>query len=80
MNTFSESFLEIYGFVGLAILDILNNMPMESIKEILVYYESEWKYLDRPPVRFSVVSLSRDYSRITEAAEFLNNSGQHYIP
>ncbi len=75
----SESFLEIYGAVGLAVLCILNNMKSVDIQRVLIGYHSEWEYRGKPPVRFGLNSLSADYSRITRVVEYLATTGI-YIP
>ena len=76
---FGDNFMEIYGTVGLACLDILNNMTSDNIKKVLTGYVEEWEYSGRPAVRFSLRSLSGDYSRITRVVESFNSSGK-YVP
>ena len=74
---FGENFMEIYGTVGLACLDILNNMPSDKIKKVLDGYIEDWELKGRPVVRFSLRSLSGDYSRITRVVESIMMSGKH---
>lgn len=74
-RSFGESFLEVYGTVGLSVLTILNNMTSENIRKVLLGYSEEWKSKNQPPVRFSLRSLSGDYSRITRVVEYLDSIG-----
>lgn len=74
---FGENFMENYGTVGLVILIILNNMPTEDIKKVLIGYEAEWQYIGCPSVRFSLHALSADYSRIGRVVEYLSSMGKH---
>lgn len=76
---FGDEFAEVYGTVGLSVLIILNNMTSENIRKVLLGYEAEWKYNNQPAVRFSLHSLSNDYSKITRVVESMNYSG-HSIP
>lgn len=76
---FGENFMEIYGTVGLACLDILNNMPSDKIKKVLDGYIEDWELKGRPAVRFSLRSLSGDYSRITRVVESIMMNGK-YVP
>lgn len=75
-NDFGENFMENYGTVGLVILLILNNMTSDNIRKVLIGYSEEWQYLDKPPVRFSLHSLSADYSRIGRVVEYLTGIGK----
>lgn len=76
---FGESFMEIYGTVGLACLDILNNMTSENIAKVINSYVEDWEYRGKPAVRFSLRSLSADYSRITRVVEHIMANGK-YVP
>lgn len=76
---FGENFMEIYGVAGNAVLTILNNMSTDNIRKVLTVYSEEWVYIGRPPVRFSLRSLSADFSRITGVVEYLNSVGT-YVP
>lgn len=76
---FGENFMEIYGTVGLACLDILNNMPSDKIRKVLDGYIDDWEFRGRPTVRFSLRSLSGDYSRITRVVESIMVNGK-YVP
>lgn len=76
---FGENFMEIYGTVGLACLDILNNMTSENIIKVINSYIEDWEYRGKPAVRFSLRSLSADYSRITRAVEYIMENGK-YVP
>ena len=74
-----NDFLEIYSTVSLAILTIVNNMPMASIEKIITGYVTDWEYIGRPPTRFSLISLSADYNRIQLVVEALTERGI-YVP
>ena len=74
-----NDFLEIYSTVSLAILTIVNNMPMASIEKIITGYVTDWEYIGRPPTRFSLISLSADYNRIQLVVEALTDRGI-YVP
>lgn len=76
---FGENFMEIYGTVSLACLDILNNMTSENIAIVINSYIKDWEYSGKPRVRFSLNSLSGDYSRISRVVENIIASG-HYVP
>lgn len=72
---FGENFMEVYGVVGLAILTILNNMPSDKIAKVLMKYNNEWEYLERPRVRFSLHALSEDFLRILNVVSGLQAQG-----
>lgn len=73
---FGDNFMEVYGTVGLAVLCILNNMTSSNIYKVLIGYESEWLFKEKPPVRFSLHALSNDYSRISRVVEILTENGR----
>lgn len=73
---FGENFMEVYGTVGLAVLLILNNMTSDNIRKVLIGYEAEWQFLQRPNVRFSLHTLSNDYSKINRVVEYLTSMGK----
>lgn len=72
---FGENFMEVYGVVGLACLDILNNMTSDALKRVLIEYYNEWDHMNRPRVRFSLRCLSTDYSHISRVVDSLVASG-----
>lgn len=78
-DIFGENFMEIYGTVGLAVLLILNNMTSINIRKVLVGYSDEWQLSRRPKTRFSLHSLSGDYSRILNVVDSLTSEG-YIIP
>lgn len=78
-DDFGESFTEIYGTVGLAILTIVNNMPPDKIQKVLMNYYEHWQYLGYPQVRFSLRALSDDYGKINDVNRYLTTKGI-YIP
>ena len=73
---FGDNFMEVYGTVGLVVLIILNNMTSDNIRKVLIGYEAEWEYHGRPPVRFSLHTLSNDYSKINRVVEYLTSIGK----
>lgn len=79
IEDFGESFMEIYGAISLAVLDIINNMTSDAMKRVLAGYYEEWEYMNKPSVRFSLRSLSGDYSHITRVVEYLDSVGK-YLP
>lgn len=74
-----ESFMNIYSIVSLAVLTILNNMPIQDITKVIVSYANNWKFKNKPPVRFSLKTLSGDFSRINSVVESLENTSI-YVP
>ena len=79
LSDFGDNFAENYGTVGLAILTILNNMTTENIRKVLIGYNSEWIYYGKPYTRFSLRSLSADYSRITRVVDYLTSTGEFQV-
>lgn len=76
---FGDQFMEVYGRVGNAVLDIVNNMTTDSITTILRRYYSTWLARNQPRVRFSLNCLSGDYARIRKVVEFFAEN-KMYIP
>lgn len=72
---FGDNFMEIYGVVGLAVIDILNNMTSDALRPIIRRYCETWEYYNRPRVRFSLRSLSSDYSHIARVVDGLIADG-----
>ena len=69
---FGNNFMEVYGAIGLAVLTILNNMTSTNIYRVLKTYESTWRNEHKcSPTRFSLRTLSNDYSRIVKVVEAL---------
>ena len=58
VNELNDNFNETYSAISLAVLDIVNNMPMEAIRQVITGYATDWAQLDRPPTRFSLRALS----------------------
>ena len=54
-------------------------MSMANIDRIIRSYIADWEYSGRPPVRFSLISLSADYSRIQTIVEIITKEGT-YVP
>ena len=74
-----QDFFEIYSTISLALLTIVNNMPTNAIRTLLSAYYDDWVYRGRPPTRFSLISLSADYSRVRDVAEWMREK-KIYIP
>lgn len=72
---FGDDFCEIYGTVGLAVLVILNNMTSDNIQKVLTSYSNEWVRKEKTRTRFSLRSLSNDFSRITRVVDYLRSQG-----
>lgn len=57
-----------------SILNILNSQPSNTIRFVLIEYYNEWTFT-RKPIRFPILSLSRDYSRILDISNALKLEG-----
>ena len=68
----SESMNLIYSTISLAILVILNNMPSQDIRKVLISYQGDYEalYQNSKP-RFQVSAISEDYIRILDVIEAL---------
>jgi hypothetical protein len=78
LDTISHDFRDIYGNISLAILDILNNMPAISIRQVILKYidaYEEWNKVHHDLPRFSINRLSYDYERILNVVERLEREG-----
>lgn len=78
----TDDIMEVYSTVSLAVLLILNNMTSDKIRKVLISYTGDYNalYSNRPnSKRFSLRSLSADYSRITSVVEALQEEGV-YVP
>lgn len=82
-ESYTDNMLEIYSTISLAILDIMNNLPLADIRKVLISYVGDYEILYRKPgeksVRFSMKSLSQDYSRINQVVEALELE-KIYVP
>lgn len=77
----NEDAEEIYSIISLAILDLLENMPLEGIRKVLINYQGDYTSLyapDKP--RFSLRSLSMDYPRINSVVESMITTENIYLP
>lgn len=76
----SEDEETIYFTINLAILDILESMPMEEIKSVLISYigDREMVFNDCK-VRFNIKAISSDYPRILEAIDHLERFNGLYF-
>lgn len=80
-SSLTETEREIYGIQGLAILDIIEQMPIQYIEKVLgnYYGDLHMTYLDCP-TRFSLLSIAAcDYPRITEVNRRISAVGS-YMP
>jgi len=70
----TDEIMEIYSTISLAVLTILNNMPSDKIRKVLISYTGDYNSLysgQTNASRFSLNALSSDYSRITAVVEAL---------
>lgn len=81
-NTVSEDYADIYSLISLAVLSILNNLPSETIRSVLVAYAGDFYSImnTNQYVRFSMQSLSMDYYRVSQIVEYLRNVEMIYVP
>ena len=71
-NIGTDSCGEIYSRISLALLDLLENMPIESIRKVLISYSGDYKMLHHGEItRFSMHSISGDYPRINSVVGML---------
>lgn len=78
----TEDIMEVYGNISLAVLTILNNMPMHLIKKILKCYTEDFGFLhggNPKCVRFSMKCISDDFIRILNTVEQLEYEGT-FVP
>lgn len=74
----SEDMEEMYSTISMAILDMLNHMSTQEIRQVLMNYSNDFMMAynsDYRVVRFSLRNLSGDYDRITMMADMLSNEG-----
>lgn len=64
-----SSFMEILGNIYYALLNIVNNMPINSIATVIETYVNAWEYAGKPRVEISLRSLSADFGRIQQVVE-----------
>lgn len=78
----TEDILEVDAMVSLAVLEILNEQPMDVIRGVLQMYATDYAayYNDIKKVRFSLKGLSSDFSRISEARDYLEHELKIYAP
>jgi len=68
----SESMNLIYSTISLAILEILNNMPSQDIRKVLISYQGDYEALyHQTKPRFQVSAISGDYMRILNVIDTL---------
>ena len=68
-------FEDTFSNVSLALLTIVNNMMLTDINYLINLFLDEWEYHGRQEVRFSLRSLSGDFSRIRSVIESMESSG-----
>lgn len=67
---------EIYGTITLALLDIVNEMPMQMIVQLMMAYAQSKQYCHpNENSRFDIHSISQDYLRILQAIELVERDG-----
>lgn len=72
---------EIYSTISLAILDILNTMPSNDIRKVLISYVGDYQAVYyKSGYRFSMQCLSNDYARINAVVEALYANENIYVP
>lgn len=75
----TEDIMEVYSNISYAILVILNNLPSQSIRKVLVGYTNDFEMIygaDQKAVRFSMRAISpEDFSRIIAIVEQLRDEG-----
>jgi len=78
---FTEDVMEVYANISLAILTLLNVLPINGIKSILTSYGEDFKLTYKGNihlVRFSLRSISStDFNRIHNMVELLESEGVH---
>lgn len=71
---------EIYSIISLAVLDILNVMPSNDIRKVLISYVGDFQALySQNGYRFSLQCLSNDYARINAVVDALKYENI-YVP
>lgn len=76
----TDDILDIDSMISLAVLEILNNMTLDQIRQVLLDYTGDYESIvkgnnNKSKFRFSVVALSGDYSRVVTVAEGLREEG-----
>lgn len=67
---------EIYGTINLALLDIVNEMPLQMIVQLLCAYAQSKQYChSNQNARFDIHSISNDYLRILQAICVVEQDG-----
>lgn len=79
-NNMNEESSELYSRISLAVLDILENMEMADIFKVITSYINDYYALFQSSgIRFSLRSLSGDFSRINYVVKSLESEG-YVIP
>lgn len=77
----SSEMEEIYSTISLAILDILNTMPSNDIRKVLISYVGDYQAVYyKSGYRFSMQCLSNDYARINTVVQALYANENIYVP
>lgn len=77
----SQEMEEIYSTISLAVLDILNTMPSNDIRKVLISYVGDYQAVYyKSGYRFSMQCLSNDYSRINQVVQALYTNENIYVP
>ena len=77
-QTLNENEKEIYGTITLALLDIINELPMSLIKEVLRCFTNNQQMLHPDSrLRFNIESFCpEDYPRLDECIQWMKNNGE----
>lgn len=77
-QTLNENGKEIYGTITLALLDIINELPMDLIKEVLRSFTTNQQMLHPDSrLRFNIESFCpEDYPRLDECIQWMKNNGE----
>lgn len=76
----SEEASLVYSTISNAVLDILETLPLEQIRQVLLSYNiTRVSYYQDKDVRFTMNALSDDYARINMVVESLRQEGV-YLP
>lgn len=79
-NAFDEQDIhDVFSNITLAVLTLTNNMTSGDIYRLIKIFLDAWSNT-RPPVRFSLRALSRDFGRIRDVVDRMYDQNNIYIP
>ena len=77
----TEDVQDIDSYIGLSILNILNTLPSQMIRNTLVQYSEGMNTIySSKPTRFSLRTLSNDYYRINSVISQIEANEGVYLP